>query len=50
VTDPRRVDILLEGTPSHVDIVSLQHDLKEIGGVESVHDLHVWTLTSAFWP
>ena len=23
------VDILLEGTPSHVDIVSLQHDLKE---------------------
>src|SRR5678816_1503644 len=40
------VDILLEGTPSHVDIVSLQHDLKEVGGVQSVHDLHVWTLTS----
>lgn len=40
------VDILLEGTPSHVDIVSLQHDLKGIGGVQSVHDLHVWTLTS----
>jgi len=40
------VDILLEGTPSHVDIVSLQHELKGIGGVQSVHDLHVWTLTS----
>ncbi len=40
------VDILLEGTPSHVDIHSLQTSLKEIGGVESVHDLHVWTLTS----
>src|SRR5688572_27649688 len=40
------VDILLEGTPSHVNIVSLQNDLKTIGGVESVHDLHVWTLTS----
>jgi cobalt-zinc-cadmium efflux system protein len=40
------VDILLEGTPSHVNIVSLQSDLKRIGGVESVHDLHVWTLTS----
>ena len=40
------VDILLEGTPSHVNIVSLQSDLKQIGGVESVHDLHVWTLTS----
>jgi cobalt-zinc-cadmium efflux system protein len=40
------VDILLEGTPSHVNIVSLQSDLKQISGVESVHDLHVWTLTS----
>jgi cobalt-zinc-cadmium efflux system protein len=40
------VDILLEGTPSHVNIVSLQGDLKKIQGVESVHDLHVWTLTS----
>lgn len=40
------VDILLEGTPSHVNIVSLQDQLKEIEGVDSVHDLHVWTLTS----
>ena len=40
------VDILLEGTPSHVNIVSLQNQLKSIDGVGSVHDLHVWTLTS----
>jgi len=40
------VDILLEGTPSHVNIVSLKSDLRKIRGVESVHDLHVWTLTS----
>lgn len=40
------VDILLEGTPSHVNIVTLQDQLKEIAGVGSVHDLHVWTLTS----
>lgn len=40
------VDILLEGTPAHVNIVSLQGDLRGISGVESVHDLHVWTLTS----
>lgn len=40
------VDILLEGTPSHVNIVSLQGELCGISGVESVHDLHVWTLTS----
>jgi len=40
------VDILLEGTPAHVNIVSLQKQLNEIPGVGSVHDLHVWTLTS----
>jgi cobalt-zinc-cadmium efflux system protein len=40
------VDILLEGTPSHVNIVSLQDQLRGIEGVTSVHDLHVWTLTS----
>ena len=40
------VDILLEGTPAHVNIVNLQKQLKEIPGVSSVHDLHVWTLTS----
>jgi cobalt-zinc-cadmium efflux system protein len=40
------VDILLEGTPSHVNIVSLQNELRGLNGVESVHDLHVWTLTS----
>src|SRR6185295_18870114 len=40
------VDILLEGTPSHVNIVNLQEQLKQIPGAGSVHDLHVWTLTS----
>ena len=40
------VDILLEGTPSHVNIVTLQDQLRGIRGVDSVHDLHVWTLTS----
>jgi cobalt-zinc-cadmium efflux system protein len=40
------VDVLLEGTPAHVDIVSLQDDLSRVPGVDSVHDLHVWTLTS----
>jgi cobalt-zinc-cadmium efflux system protein len=40
------VDILLEGTPSHVDILTLQGELRELRGIQSVHDLHVWTLTS----
>src|SRR5437667_87915 len=40
------VDILLEGTPSHINIVSLREQLGRLDGVGSVHDLHVWTLTS----
>ena len=40
------VDILLEGTPSHVNIVNLKNQLECVEGVGSVHDLHVWTLTS----
>ncbi len=40
------VDILLEGTPAHINIVSLREQLGSVDGVESVHDLHVWTLTS----
>jgi cobalt-zinc-cadmium efflux system protein len=40
------VDILLEGTPAHINIVSLREQLGHVDGVGSVHDLHVWTLTS----
>lgn len=40
------VDILLEGTPAHINIVNLREQLGHVDGVGSVHDLHVWTLTS----
>src|SRR5215471_17251471 len=40
------VDILLEGTPAHINIVSLREEMSRVDGVGSVHDLHVWTLTS----
>jgi cobalt-zinc-cadmium efflux system protein len=40
------VDILLEGTPAHINIVKLREQLGLVDGVGSVHDLHVWTLTS----
>lgn len=40
------VDVLLEGTPAHINIVSLREQLRRVGGVGSIHDLHVWTLTS----
>lgn len=38
--------ILLEGTPSHVNLEAMREEFAKISGVQSVHDLHVWTLTS----
>jgi cobalt-zinc-cadmium efflux system protein len=40
------VDILLEGTPSHINLEGMRNELMKVQGVESIHDLHIWTLTS----
>ncbi len=40
------VDILLEGTPAHINVAEVREHLCGEEGVESVHDLHIWTLTS----
>jgi cobalt-zinc-cadmium efflux system protein len=40
------VDVLLESTPSHIALADVRAALEGIPGVESVHDLHVWTVTS----
>ncbi len=40
------VGILLEGTPSDINLESLREALAGIDGVRDVHDLHVWALTS----
>lgn len=40
------VGVLLEGTPSDVNIATLRASVEGIEGVESIHDLHVWSLTS----
>jgi len=40
------VHILMEGTPPEIDLGLLERALKDIPGVISVHDLHVWTITS----
>lgn len=37
-------NVLLEGIPNGLDMVSLMRDLMAIENVNSVHDLHVWTL------
>lgn len=40
------LNVLMEGTPSHVDLETVRAALLEVRGVEAVHDLHVWTITS----
>lgn len=40
------VDILLEGVPKDVDYAAVEKFIAEKPGVVSVHDLHIWTLTS----
>ena len=40
------VDILLEGAPAHINLTTLKDNLLGAEEVLSVHDLHVWTLTS----
>lgn len=41
------VNILLEGVPGYIDYDMLKSDLEAIEGVLSVHDLHVWTISSS---
>lgn len=40
------VGVLLEGTPSDVNLTALRESIAKLPGVADVHDLHVWTLTS----
>lgn len=40
------VQVLLEGTPAHIDLDALVLAMQEVDGVQSVHDVHVWTITS----
>lgn len=40
------VDILLESTPGHIDVAEVRAALEAVDDVDSVHDLHIWTLTS----
>lgn len=40
------VGVLLEGTPSDINLTALREAVGKVAGVADVHDLHVWTLTS----
>ena len=40
------INILLEGVPEEIDIEKLRNDLLSLKGVESIHQLKVWAITS----
>ena len=40
------VHVLMEGTPPTIDFYEVKEALERIPGVQVVHDLHIWTLTS----
>jgi len=40
------VNVLLEGTPSDVNLASVRAAIEAVPGVAGVHDLHAWSLTS----
>lgn len=43
------VEILLQATPRDVDIAKIRARLSRVGGVQLVHDIHVWAITSGLY-
>ena len=41
-------NVLLEGTPRGIDADEVGRSMAASAGVEEVHDLHIWTITSGF--
>ncbi len=42
-------DILLEAVPKHIQLDKVIETIKNISGVEEVHDIHIWTITSSMY-
>jgi cobalt-zinc-cadmium efflux system protein len=40
------VDVLMEGTPSSIDSAKVRDALCTVSGVQTVHDLHIWSIAS----
>src|SRR5687767_361259 len=39
-------NVLLEGTPAHINLAAVEEAIMCTEGVSDVHDLHIWTITS----
>ncbi len=42
-------DILMEAVPRDISLSALVNDMKQVEGVQDVHDLHVWTIASGMY-
>jgi cobalt-zinc-cadmium efflux system protein len=42
-------DILMEGTPKHIDLAEVTRALEGWPGVEEIHDLHIWSISSGLF-
>ncbi len=42
-------DILLEAVPKHIQMDEVIGTIKNVSGVEDVHDIHLWTITSGIY-
>ncbi|MEO6655114.1 MAG: hypothetical protein ABIO36_03450, partial [Pyrinomonadaceae bacterium] len=40
------VNVLLQGTPAHINLAAVEGTILDTEGVDGVHDLHVWTISS----
>lgn len=38
--------VMMEGVPAHVDFVTVGNAMAQVAGVRSVHDLHIWNVSS----
>ena len=41
------VNVLMEGTPERLDLAAVERAMLEVPGVEGVHDLHIWSISSS---
>jgi len=43
------VAILLEAVPKHVQLDRVIETIRNVPGVDDVHDIHIWTITSGIY-
>ncbi|WP_438347482.1 cation diffusion facilitator family transporter [Paenibacillus sp. FA6] len=40
------IHVLMEGTPSNVDVSDVIQTIEQTKGIQGIHDLHIWTISS----